>query len=398
MAIGSVQLSSKQARAELLGKPGSPASLPNSAPARLRYGIPAFAALASMFAYMLAVQAQSSGPVPAKVEALYREGVSLVESGRLAEAQRVLLQAESRAPANLEIKITLGKLDALLGQNDDAIRLFREVETQAPGNRENQINLAIALAAHGLLEEALVPATKAVTSSPRSLAAHHIRGKILAGIHRDADARTEYEMGLALAPRDVLTLYDYAQFCEETGRLVEEVPLLRRLLEVRPAKAQYHFMLGRVLSRTGDGAGSRREYREAIRLDPSNRAALYSLARAMQKDDSQEAARLTARFRALQASEEDLNAIRSQGNQGVSAMQAHDWPRAVEIFEAALAACAGCTLEATLEKDLGLSQCQGGQLEAGVLSLRRSLALNPNDLDTLHALEIAERASPTSKN
>ncbi len=349
-------------------------------------------------AYTPKVQAQSSAPAPEKVETLYREGVSLVQSGRLAEAQRVLLQAESQAPANLEIKITLGKLDSLLGQNDDAIRLFREVEVKAPGNSENQINLAIALAAHGSLEEALVPATKAVTGSPRSLAAHHIRGKILAGLHRNTDAQTEYVTGLALAPRDVLTLYDYAQFCEETGRLEEEVPLLRRLLEVRPAKAQYHFMLGRALSRTGDGAGSRREYSEAIQLEPGNRAALYSLSRAIQKDDPQEAVRLTARFRALQASEEELNAIRSQGNQGVSAMQARDWPRAVAIFEAALAACAGCTLEATLEKDLGLSQCQGGQLEAGVFSLRRSLALNPNDLDTLRALEIAERTSPAPKN
>ncbi len=39
-----------------------------------------------MFAYTPAVQAQSSAPAPEKVEALYREGVSLVESGRLEAA------------------------------------------------------------------------------------------------------------------------------------------------------------------------------------------------------------------------------------------------------------------------------------------------------------------------
>ncbi len=65
------------------------------------------------------------------------------------------------------------------------------------------------------------------------------------------------------------------------------------------------------------------------------------------------------------------------------------------IFEAALAACAGCTLEATLAKDLGLSQSQGGELQSGVISLQRSLALNPKDLDTLRALGIAERTSPS---
>ncbi|GAC1426064.1 MAG: hypothetical protein NVSMB62_23420 [Acidobacteriaceae bacterium] len=324
---------------------------------------------------------------------LYKQGVSLVETGHLAEAQRVLLQAEQEAPESLEILVTLGKLDALLGQKDEAIRLFRTVEAKAPGNTDNEINLAIALASRGSLEEALGPAAKAVASSPHSAAAHHIRGKILADLQRPGDAQAEYESALAAAPRDALTLYDYAQFCEESGRLQEEVVLLRRLVEVRPAKAQYHFLLARALSRTGDEAGSRREYRETIRLDPENRSALYSLSRAMLKEDPEEAARLAARFHALRASEEEVNGIRTQGNDGVAAMQARNWPRAIAIFESALAACAGCTLEATLEKDLGLSQCQGGDMEGGVASLRRSLALNPNDLDTLRALEIAERTN-----
>lgn len=338
------------------------------------------------------VEAQSSRSLPPEAEVLYRQGVALVEKGHLAEAQRVLLQAEEEAPRSVAIRVTLGKLDALLGQNDEAIRLFRTVEAEAPGNSENEINLAIALAARGSLEEALVPATSAVASSPHSAAAHHIRGKILADLHRTGDAQAEYEAALAAVPRDQLTLYDYAQFCEESGRLQEEVTLLRRLVEVRPGKAQYHFLLARALARTLDEEGSRREYRETIRLEPENRAALYSLSRAIRKEDPEEAARLSARFRALQATEEEVNGIRSQGNEGVAAMQARNWPRAITIFESALAACAGCTLEATLEKDLGLSQCQGGKMEDGVASLRRSLALNPNDLDTLRALETAERS------
>lgn len=389
--VGSTLLSSPEKKGSGSLKPGG--RKPCAGFARVRILTIASCAFTCVVGRAPGVQAQGPKSLPPKADALYKQGVSLVQHGHLAEAQRVLLQAEAEAPGSVDIRISLGKLDTLLGQNDEAIRLFRTVEAEAPGDGENEINLAIALAAHGSLEEALVLATKAVASSPRSAAAHHIRAKILTGLRRMDEAQAEYKSGLAVAPRDALTLYDYAQFCEDEGRLQDEVSLLRRLVKVRPAKAQYHFLLARALSRTGDEAGSRRENRETIRLEPENRAALYSLSRAIQKEDPKEAAQLSARFRALQASEEEVNAIRSQGNQGVAAMQAHDWPQAIVVFKSALAACAGCTLEATLEKDLGLSQCQGGQIEEGVISLRRSLTLNPNDLDTLRALEIAERTT-----
>lgn len=355
--------------------------------------------LAAMFLCLLSAGlAHAQATISAGAQALYTEGTTLMRTGRLAEAQRVLLRAEAAAPGSLEIKITLGKLDALLGKSDDAIRLFSEVESKDPANSENEVNLAIALATRGSLDEALISATKAVQSGPRSAAAHHIRGKILAALNLAGEAQTEYETTLALTPADPLTLYDYAQFCEGTGNLREEVSILQRLVAVRPDNAQDRFLLARTLSRTGDQEGARREYRETIRLEPDNRAALYSLSRALQKEDPVQAAQLWARFGSLRISDDELNAIRSQGNDGVSAMQNRDWPRAIAIFESALASCAGCTLEATLEKDLGLSQCQGGDTAAGMISLRRSLALNPKDLDTLRALEIAEQANAAAKH
>lgn len=342
-------------------------------------------------------QTQSSSTMPASARALYKEGTTLMQAGRLAEAQRVLEQAEREAPGSVEIKITLGKLDAVLGRNNEAIRLFREVEAASPANSESEVNLAIALAARGALEDALLTATKAVAGNPQSPGAHHIRGKILASLNRPGEAQTEYDAALALAPADPLVLHDYAQFCEDASKLPAEVSLLQRLVKVRPGKAQDHFLLARALSRTGDQDGSQREYRETIRLDPENRAALYSLSRALHKEDPAEAERLAERFRALRVSDEEINAIRTKGNEGVAAMQSREWARAIAIFESALTSCAGCTLDATLEKDLGLSQCQAGDTVAGANSLRRSLALNPSDPDTVRALDMAERANSTAK-
>ena len=336
---------------------------------------------------------QSAAPAssPPSAETLYQQGLALIHIGRLAEAQRVLVQARAEAPQTLKIAVTLGKVNALLGNFAEAIPLLREVEARDPENTENQVNLAVALAQQGDFEAALVPATQAVTRSPASAAAHHIRARVLSALHRPQEARQAFEDALSLSPRDPLTLYDNAEFCEETGDLAHEVQLLRRLITLRPANAQDHFLLARALARTGHQEDAIAEYRQVIRLDPKNRPALYSLSRLLQANDPAEAASLAQRFRSLQVSEDELNAIRSQGNQGVLAMQSRDWARAASLFQNALASCAGCALEATLEKDLGLAECQGGNTEAGVLSLRRSLALNPKDLDTVRALEIAER-------
>ena len=333
----------------------------------------------------------------AEAQSLYEQGLSLMQAGRLADAQRVLLKAQTQAPSNTTIKVSLGKVDSLLGKNADAVNLFREVEARQPMNSANELNLAIALAAEGSLNEALPHATQAVQAAPRSAAAHHTRGKILDGLSREEEAETEFEVSLHIAPRDPLTLFDYALLCETSGHLVKEVELLRKLLVLEPGQAQLHELLGRALSRTGNQSESRAEFREAIRLNPKDRVALYGLSRALLKEDPAESARLAARFQALRLSEDETNTLQNRGNEGVAAMQAHDWPRAIALFQSALATCAGCSLAVTLEKDLGLAQCQNGDTQAGAASLRRSLAINPNDLDTLKGLELAE-SSNAQKN
>lgn len=342
-------------------------------------------------------QAPASASLSSGADALYQQSLTLMHGGRLAEAQRLLVQARGEAPQDMLIAVTLGKLDALLGNSAEAVVLFREVEAKDPENTENQVNLAIALAQQGNFEEALIPATKAVTRSPKSASAHHIRARVLSALHRNEPAQQDFQAALALSPTDPLTLYDDAQFCEETGNLAEEVQLLRRLITSRPASAPDHFLLARALSRTGHQDDAISEYQTVIRLNPDNRPALYSLSRLLQAKDPAQAAALASRFRSLEISEDDLNAIRSQGNQGVIAMQSRDWIRAISLFQNALASCGECTLQATLEKDLGLAECQSGDANAGILSLRRSLALDPRDLDTVRAIEVAEKTRSSAK-
>ena len=340
--------------------------------------------------------AQTAPQTDAASEAqrIYTGARALERLNRLAEAQSMLVTAHSLSPSNAEIEVALGKLDSVLGRLTEAIDLFRHLETVNPEAPENASNLAIALAAHGDRDEALRFATKAVERDKDSVEAHHLRGKLLVDLNRPVDAQAEFEEALKLAPSDAATLYDFAILREAGGQTNDEVVLLRRLIRVRPEDANDHFLLGRALAHSGNEVAARVEFLETTRLDPKNRAALYGLSRSLQRENPAEAERFAARFRALKLSEDEMNSVRDEGNRGVRAMQAGDWHNAILIFQAVLRTCSGCELEATLEKDLGLAQCQSGDTRAGAATLRRSLALNPTDVDVLRAIRIAEAGKP----
>src|SRR6185503_17154286 len=63
----------------------------------------------------------------------------------------------------------------------------------------------------------------------------------------------------------------------ESGRAAEAEPLLRRVLLASPNNSDAHNLLGIVLDQAGKTAEAEREYRAAIRLNPSGVSALANL-------------------------------------------------------------------------------------------------------------------------
>ncbi len=324
--------------------------------------------------------------------------MALQKANHLAEARILLLRADALSPDDAKIAVALAKLDTRLGKQNEALELFRRLESRDPRNPENALNLGIALASDGNYDEALNLATRAVELNPSASSGHYLRGKVLVDLSRADDAQREYQLALSLSPDDALALYELAILDESMGRTKEEIPLLEHLVRIRPGVANDHFLLGRALLHEGQTAKAEMAFRDAVRLDPNHRAALYSLSRLLQHQNPAEAEQFTSRFRALRLSDEETNRIRDLGNTGVLAMQQRDWPSAIRQFQSALVLCSGCAVESTLEKDLGLAQCQSGDTISGLASLRRSFALDPNDADVLKAIELAERASPLSRN
>ena len=69
------------------------------------------------------------------------------------------------------------------------------------------MNLAIALADAGDLEEALKETSAAALLSPKSASVHVNRARLLADLHRPAEAEKEFSIANQLAPTNTEILY-----------------------------------------------------------------------------------------------------------------------------------------------------------------------------------------------
>jgi Tfp pilus assembly protein PilF len=79
------------------------------------------------------------------------------------------------------------------------------------------------------------------------------------------------------------------------------------------------------------------------------------------------------------------------GNQALAASTQQDWPKAISLLHRAIAQCNGCSIEAGLRKNLGLTLCRSGQIDEGAAELHKSLKLNPSDPDVVKALSTIGR-------
>ena len=79
-------------------------------------------------------------------------------------------------------------------------------------------------------------------------------------------------------------------------------------------------------------------------------------------------------------------------NNGIEAESAHDWPEAIRLLHEAIAACGDCRRKPTFTGNLGIIDCQSGDLDNGEKELLAAKALNPNDPVTQAALALIARA------
>lgn len=349
----------------------------------------------SLSAAMLLGQhgASPSDPAPRSsknIPTLLQEGTRLAEQKRFAEAQVPLKKALADAPANFNVLLTLGKVDARLGELDQGIRLLCKAAAIEPEDAEVHFDLALALAGAGRLPEALKEISIAEKLKPKSEETHLHRGRMLAQLNHPAQAASEFAVAKSLDPRDPRVYFYWALLERDQGNLQKETQLLQALTRVGPYSSIAFYLLGKSLSSQGKIDEAILALKTAIKLNPNASEATYLLAMDMRKKDPEAAKVLMRRFQRLREQQAGLSHIEALALRAVHDAAKGDSEDAVELFHKALAECNGCSVEEVLRRNLGLTLCRSGRIVEGTTELKKALKLDPDDAETAKALRALE--------
>jgi len=229
-----------------------------------------------------------------------QQAYSLLQAGRLAEAEGALRRAVAQSPASADAHFLLGMCRYQQGAVQDALPHMRRAVSLAPGNAQFAVNLGFVLSEAGELEEAERTLREAVARAPRDPAAFNALGITLQQAGKLDDALAVFERGVALAPRDDGMRNNYGRTLRDAGRLERALAEIRAALRLNPANVMAELNLGNVLRDTGALQEAIAAYERAILRAPTFNMALHNLGEAL-LDAGRTDEALVAFGRAMQA-------------------------------------------------------------------------------------------------
>lgn len=317
---------------------------------------------------------------------LFDQGQTLVQQGRLAEAEAALDRAESISPNDSRILTLLGKVKGRLGQFPEATALFQRVIQLSPHSADAHVNLAIVLSDSGALPSALEETGKAIAIDPNLASAHLTRARVLDDLKRWPEAKAEFAVACRLAPDDPDGYFYWSLVEREERNYAHETALLERVVKLQPQDDKTYVLLAKSLMHQSRRSEAIPAMRHALAINPKSAEAMWMLSRALVTSDPEESKRLQEQFAALHKESATEDRSKALGNEAYRSFLAQDWTKAIQLFREALQMCGDCEVQATLHRNLGLVLCRAGNVEEGTSELRRALALNPNDRDAVKAL------------
>jgi len=255
-----------------------------------------------------------------------------------------------------------------------------------PQSAAAHLDMAIALADSYDLPGALAETGEAVRLAPGSAAAHFNHGRVLFDLGRNAEAQADFESACRIAPQMAEPHYYLAVVEKQAGHYRRAVELLQTVVKLQPRNVMAWHLLAQSLEHESQTQAAIAAWKQAVAIDPNYSQALFSLARAIKPSDPDEAAHLMARYSDVQKQRRIVDQAGTLANDARAASEAHDWPEAVRQLKQAIDVCGACVMQADLHKNLGLIDCQMGDIDSGEKELRLAKASRPADPDIERAL------------
>jgi hypothetical protein len=177
------------------------------------------------------------------------------DGGDYAEATAVDDPWASSAPSRLE---------RVLAEVRQQIKVAVERGDQVPGRLVvSEVSL---LRKTGRLDEGLEIIEDYLVDEAKDAAGHNVRGLILDGLGRAAEALSAYSEARRLDADGPFYWGNYGASLLENGRPADAIPALRHALTLNPGLSYVHMFLAQAFRTSGDEVAALREYRQALEL------------------------------------------------------------------------------------------------------------------------------------
>jgi tetratricopeptide (TPR) repeat protein len=193
---------------------------------------------------------------------------SLYWQGQWAEAEKEYLEVLRLAPDLLEARFYLAAALGKQGRLRQARANWEEVLKRDPANSRAHLELGTVLEKLGLAPAALDCYRRALQADPRLAPAHFNLGTLLGRRGQVDQALAHLREATRLDPGYAAAHENLGHALVEQGSPEQAVDCFRQAVRLGPRNLRARLSLAEALQRLGKTAAARREYAEALALDP----------------------------------------------------------------------------------------------------------------------------------
>jgi len=301
------------------------------------------------------------------------------------------------AAAQLELKnpqpLTLiGIVYGKMGESSQSIEYLRKALALSPNSADAHLNLGIALADGFDLPGASEQFAAAEKLAPDSPIVHYNAGRVAFDQGDATKARLELERACALVRDYPSALTLLAQIEIREREFEGAIHHLSRVIQLQPQNTDAVYLLGRALAGAGRKQEAMAAWQQGLQTSPEDTRLLWALAHDLPVSDPHHSTYL-ARLKEIQGSEHNADLAKTLANLAMIAAADHEWEEAVAKMSQAIDTCQHCSIEASLQQNLGLIYAQHGQFRKAEEALKRCVQIEPDiprgkeELATVEKLE-----------
>jgi len=326
-------------------------------------------------------------------------GSVLMEDGNGPESIAQLSEAVRLRPDWAQAQNALGEAQKAFGDLASARKAFEKAVACDPRFAQARVNLGLVLLESGDFSAAAPQLDRAIAllgQIPDAAYPHYLRAKIYAEDTQTQKAATELEQAVRLQPEFAEAWSDLGNarkmLLDGAGALAAFEKAVRFASNDPVAQTR----LGSELLSQGKAHDAIPHLEEALRLNPTNQSALYSLERALVLDHRPEEAEtvkgeLTDLLRRQDQADQNAVAGIELNNQGAALEKAGNMPEALEKYSAALEHYPD---HVGIRLNYAIALLRLGQWQQGIAELREVVRRDPANISAKRALGEALAQAP----